>query len=329
MGIEDLRQIDAWTEYWQTGMSGSCVGGPGLESIITPVWNDFIDLLPRNARVLDLATGNGIVARICEARARLKELEISIDAVDAAAIDPRRHLQNLEHMPQSIQFHAGVRLESLPFEDEQFAGIVSQFGFEYAPRDAASAEAVRVLRPGGRIRLIIHSRDGVISRDISMRLQRLRAAFGEDGIPGIVMRLACNTAVSNHDISNSDSQKLRLAAARLSTLAVEAPADDSALFYSREFLHVWQRRERYHPADLRRSLEAGWKTARYMALRQEQMLKVACSITDMEALANRFRAAGLEIDGISKLKNSQGDNQIAWLCDAHKPGAKVPPLPDL
>lgn len=317
MDTEDLRLIDAWTEYWRTGMSGSCVGGPGLDSCITPVWNDFIDLLPRNARVLDLATGNGIVARICAARSRLKELGISIDAVDAAAIDPRRHLQNLEHMPQSIQFHSGVHLESLPFKNEQFTGVVSQFGFEYAPRDAASAEAARVLRPGGRIRLIIHSRDGVISRDISMRLQRLRAALGEDGIPGIVMRLARNTAKSN-----GDSRKLSLAADRLSFQASEAPEDDSAIFYSREFLHVWQRRGRYHPVDLLRSLEAGWKNASNMALRQEQMLKVACSATDMDGLANLFSAAGLEVDGVSKLKNSQGDNQIAWLCDAHKPGGK-------
>jgi ubiquinone/menaquinone biosynthesis C-methylase UbiE len=317
MGIEERTLIDAWTEYWRTGMSGSCVGGPGLESIITPVWNDFVDLLPRNARVLDLATGNGIVARICAARARLNELGISIDAVDAAAIDPKWHLQNLEHKLQSIQFHAGVRLESLPFEDEQFTGIVSQFGFEYAPRDAASAETIRVLRPGGRIRLIMHSREGVISRDISMRLQRLQEALGEDGIPGIVMRLARNTA-----ISNSDSRKLRLAVDRLSTQALEAPADDSALFYSREFLHVWQRRERYHPADLRRSLEAGWNTARNMVLRQEQMLEVACSATDMEALANGFRTAGLEVDQISKIIDHQRENQIAWLCDAHKPGGE-------
>jgi hypothetical protein len=108
----------------------------------------------------------------------------------------------------------------------------------------------------------------------------------------------------------------------LSTQALEAPADDSALFYSREFLHVWQRRERYHPADLRRSLEAGWNTARNMVLRQEQMLEVACSATDMEALANGFRTAGLEVDQISKIIDHQRENQIAWLCDAHKPGGE-------
>jgi SAM-dependent methyltransferase len=53
---------------------------------------------------------------------------------------------------------AGVQLEwveadaeNLPFEDESFDIVLSTFGIMFAPRhEVAAAEAVRVLRPGGR-----------------------------------------------------------------------------------------------------------------------------------------------------------------------------------
>jgi SAM-dependent methyltransferase len=53
--------------------------------------------------------------------------------------------------------------ENLPFEDESFDIVLSTFGIMFAPRhEVAAAEAVRVLRPGGRFGFCCWKPDGRI-----------------------------------------------------------------------------------------------------------------------------------------------------------------------
>ena len=47
-------------------------------------------------------------------------------------------------------------MEELPFADQRFGAVVSQFGFEYSRRDPAAGEIARVLRPGGAMSLLVH-----------------------------------------------------------------------------------------------------------------------------------------------------------------------------
>jgi hypothetical protein len=91
------------------------------------------------------------------------------------------------------------------------------------------------------------------------------------------------------------------------------------LYYSREFLQLWNRRDRYWPADLRRSIEEGWTNANGVAIRQAQMLRVARSSEDMKRISTRFSDAGLVVDRLRELRDERRSMQIAWLLDAHKP----------
>jgi len=319
MTRDNAHSIDSWTAYWRTGTGASCFEGPELEVRLTQVWNDYVDALPNDARILDLATGNGAVARSCAARARARDIGLHIAAVDAAEIDPPKCVPDPEQLFRHVRFSGGVRLEALPFADGEFDGVVSQFGFEYANEEQAAAEAARVLAPGGRVRLIIHARDGAVARDIGRRLERLRSVLAENGPMSLVLTLARAAEAGDAATLGSKSGHLAAAAELVRRLEHNPPPDDSALFYSKEFLSLWAQRSRYWPADLRRSVEQGWTNATGVATRQEQMLHAARSEDDIGRIGERFTEAGLTLDAVGQIRDDRRGVQIAWMVSAIKP----------
>jgi ubiquinone/menaquinone biosynthesis C-methylase UbiE len=311
--------IDAWTAYWRDGRTASCFESADLEVRLTHLWQQYVDSLPPDARILDLATGNGTVARSCVARARARGIALQVEAVDAAQIDPHATVPDPQQLARDIRFRGGTVLEALPFNDASFDGVVSQFGFEYADEPQAAAEAARVLAPGGRMRFVLHAQDGAVSRDIKLRLQRLRSVLADTGAVTLVLRLARAAEAGDSVAVKSLSAHLAAASDQLRQLGERPPPDDSALFYSREFLQVWALRNRYRPADLRRSVENGWRNANGVAIRQEQMLRAARSQEDIASISERFTTAGLIVNPAIAIQDERRGVRMAWLLDAHKP----------
>jgi SAM-dependent methyltransferase len=319
MADENSQPRDAWTVYWRAGRSASCFEGSDLEVRLTQLWDEFVDRLPTGARVLDLATGNGTVARSCAARARARNLSLRIDAVDAAAIDPPACVADADDLLRDVQFHANTRLEALPFPDGVFHGIVSQFGFEYADEEPAAAEAVRCMAPGGRMRLVLHARDGAVRRDIGRRLERLKSVLDANGAVSLVLTLARAAEAGDSATLRRESGRLPGAAEQVRRLARRPPPDDAALFYAAETLQLWAQRASYWPADLRRSVEDGWNNAMGVAMRQEQMQQAARSAEQIARIGARFTASGLTVDATRPIRDDRRGVQIAWMIDAHKP----------
>jgi ubiquinone/menaquinone biosynthesis C-methylase UbiE len=313
--------IDAWSAYWRSGQVTSCCGGSGSEHLLTRTWHEFTDAFADGARLLDLATGNGTVAATCAARMRMRGARLQIDAVDAARIDPARHVADPDGHLSAIRFHGGVTLEALPFADASFDALVSQFGFEYADPERAAVEAVRVLAPGGRLRFCIHATDGAVSSDIERRLERLRSVLAADGAVTLLLELARAAEARNRSKLGELTPRLSAAMQSVQRLRERPPADDAALFYAGEFLQLWEKRNRFDPSDLRRSFEDGWNNARGVALRQQEMLRVACSEAQIAALADRFRAMGMNVDAPRELRDDVRGIRVAWLLDARKPQA--------
>lgn len=171
----------AWSAYWATGGLHSCVGSfdGNYSGAIGDFWRGvFTDLPEGPLRALDLATGNGALPRLLfEHRGGQPGLEV--DAVDLARLaptwlDPDRHA--------GLRFHAGVAMEKLPFADASFDLAASQYGFEYASRDAALAEALRVLKPGGRLALVMHHADSVLVRVGRSELHNQALLLAPDGL---------------------------------------------------------------------------------------------------------------------------------------------------
>lgn len=319
MNYVDAQSQDAWSAFWRAGSGASCFDDCGLDLSLHQVWNELVDKLSPDARVLDLATGNGAVAMLCAKRAQERGIPLVIDAVDAARIDPPSYISDPEHLFQRVRFQGGVKLEKLPFGDETFLGMVSQFGFEYADEKAAIQEAARVLAPGGHLRFIIHAKRGVVSRDIRHRVARLHSVLEENGPVSLVLALARAAESGDIETLKRKTPHLRKAKKLVKKLAENPPNDDSALFYSTEFLQLWSQRQRYRPIDLRVSLEDGWKNIVGVTQRQKQMLLAARSCKNIGRISDRFTKAGLVLEAIRPVCQSNGNTQIAWQMDMSKP----------
>lgn len=318
MSFVSNPSVNPWTSLWQAGLGSSCIDGSETELHLTRLWNEHVDTLPNEARMLDLATGNGTVALICAARAAENTNQLEIDAVDAAEIDPVKYQPDLEQLLKGISFHGNTRLEALPFRDGIFNSVVSQFGFEYACETRAAAEVARVLTPSGHLCLIIHAKAGVVARDIDLRLVRMHDVLAENGPVSLVLELV--RAYEAGDVSTVESKSQHLPAAMdlIESFRLQPLGNDSALYYGYESLLLWSHRKRYQPEGLRLSIEDAWTKINDMAIRQELMLSAVRDRKDLERLQQQFSRFGLVPDKLEEVRDKH-NVQIAWRLNASKP----------
>jgi ubiquinone/menaquinone biosynthesis C-methylase UbiE len=104
--------------------------------------------IKRGDRVLDVACGTGALALAALERVGPEGAVIGLDPNPDMLSVARRNSAR-------IDWQEG-RAESLPFPDQHFDAVVSQFGFMFfEDRARALREMMRVLRPGGRLAVAV------------------------------------------------------------------------------------------------------------------------------------------------------------------------------
>ena len=99
-------------------------------------------------RVLDVACGTGVLARAVAERVGPTGAVVGLDLNDGM-------LAVAQRKAPAIEWRQG-RAEALPFDDDSFDKVVSQFGLMFfEDRRAALQEMIRVLRPGGRLAVAV------------------------------------------------------------------------------------------------------------------------------------------------------------------------------
>lgn len=142
-------------EEWQ-------VGGDAAElyeryhvpAIVGPWAADLVALAaPQSGdRVLDIACGTGVVARLAAEHAGAAGRVLGLD-LNAGMIAVARSIPPSPGAP--TEWHEGSAL-ALPFPDGSFDLVLCQQGLQFFPdRPAALREMHRVLRPGGRLALSV------------------------------------------------------------------------------------------------------------------------------------------------------------------------------
>jgi ubiquinone/menaquinone biosynthesis C-methylase UbiE len=140
-------------EAWQVAGSAAELYQRHLVPTIASLWAaDLIDrAAPRpGERVLDVACGTGVVARLAAERmgsGRVVGLDINAGMLAVA--------RSLPPDAQPIEWQEGSAL-ALPFSDDAFDLILCQFGLQFFPdKPAALGEMRRVLAPSGRVALSV------------------------------------------------------------------------------------------------------------------------------------------------------------------------------
>lgn len=104
--------------------------------------------IQQGRRVLDVACGTGILAREVSKRVG--------STGHVAGVDPGPGMIAVaRQLAPTVEWHEGVA-ESLPFPDQSFDAVVSQFGLMFfTDRYQALCEVLRVLVPGGRLAIAV------------------------------------------------------------------------------------------------------------------------------------------------------------------------------
>lgn len=99
-------------------------------------------------RVLDVACGTGVLAREAAKRVGAKGFVAGLDPAPGMLVVAQRHAPSVEWQEGSA--------ESMPYADQRFDAVVSQFGLMFfADRLQALCEMRRVLVPGGRLAVAV------------------------------------------------------------------------------------------------------------------------------------------------------------------------------
>lgn len=284
----------AWSNYWARGPLHSCIGSfdANYSGAIGRFWDQHIASMAPGDRVLDLATGNGALPlRIWERHGSAPGLRV--DAVDLAELAPPWY--RLDTHP-GITFHSGVAMEDLPFADDSYDWILSQFGLEYARRPESLDECLRVLAPEGRLAFVMHHAESVlvsVGRGELASFERLLAPDGLlDAACGVCPWIA--QARKGGDLSgNADARRARerynAAMSGLSASIAESPVPDT-LIESRQWIHALL--SGAHGVDVAmqlRALEDHRDTLRASALRTAEMIEHALDAEQIEDIARHLR----------------------------------------
>jgi len=142
-----------WSVYWSQNKLHSFVisGNENQASPVDDLWQSFAKNLDLNAKLLDLATGNGAVpAAIIRVRP-----DILIQAVDKADIAPLTYLTNTREL-EPVVFYPNTDIASLPFPEREFDVLTSQFGIEYSNLFEITESVIKLLKANGKYQFLIH-----------------------------------------------------------------------------------------------------------------------------------------------------------------------------
>lgn len=164
--------MSGWDSYWQdTGADVALTGPGGQAPQITAFWEAALAGLAAESVCLDIASGSGAVIQCAkdiygDAMPKFSAQDLSAEAI--------------EQLKQRFPGVTGIVSDAaaIPCPDAGFDLVTSQFGLEYAGREAFT-EAARLVKPGGRLALLVHCRPGMIHSECTASLaviDKLRAA---------------------------------------------------------------------------------------------------------------------------------------------------------
>jgi len=181
---------------------------PALFQQWSPRVLDAADVQPGD-RVLDVACGTGILAREATRRVGASGAVVGLDLAEGM-------LSVAEQLAPEIDWQQGSA-EALPFPDESFDAVVSQFGLMFfADRVKALREMLRVLVSGGRLAIAVWdslSRIPAVAKEVAV-LERVAGSEAADalrapfvlGDPVALRKLAEDAGIASIDTSTHEGE---------------------------------------------------------------------------------------------------------------------------
>lgn len=320
-GTQALSQ-EQWENQYRGGRIATCPTAPdgGYDLEVREAWIEFFSMLPDGACILDVGTGNGVVALIAAETASARRRSWTIHATDLAQIDPPRYVPDGERRLAGIAFHAGVATEHLPFEAESFDAVSGHYALEYTDTAAALAEIRRVLKSGGDAQFILHSADSVLVQNARQSLREADLVLVQTKVFRRLHRLVTMNQIVP-DTTQRATDELRAAIHVLKQALLQARQAGAGGVFNVALDAVQKlltARKQMQPQAVGLEVDRAEGELRASVRRLNDLLAHARTQTDMQNIEQEATSAGFTLIERMPLYHG-GNNLVGWQLLMHRP----------
>ena len=314
-----------WDAYWRN--AGSTAekkdGGPqdeALERFWLKFFTQIYPALHTGTRLLDIACGNGAVVRFARVAAEpVENSGLNIYGLDVSASAIRLMCKRY---PGTFGIAAEAAL--LPFQNDAFDLVMSQFGVEYAGPDAFN-EVARIIKPGGIFAAVLHLRDGAIYRECTANLEAINGMRRSNLLSSFEGLFRAAQAVQRglggkEMFHNADKVFAGAVAASENVLQHWGKgAADGMLFriYS-DIAHMYRRFRNYDPDEVVNWISLMSNDLDTFAGRMSSMLKAALDAPAVDRLIAQLTSGGFTVQTHEILHMGRLSVPAAWTVVAQK-----------
>ncbi len=315
------ERANPWHAYWR---------GQATEQVLPPnhpgagaldsFWTALLDarLVRGHARdVVDLASGGGEVAERVQRAAAGSGITLNLVCVDIAEAALQRLAARL---PGARTLVANVSTPPLPEQSQDL--VVSQFGIEYAGREAFVA-AGRLVRPGGALAAVVHHAGSGIHRECVDNESAAEAIIDAALLPAMheyFERLGA-PGVTGPQRESSERRVRRAARSLEQVVRARGASGAGGALVSRLFkdcAQLFGRAEHYEPAEVLAWTDGMMAEVYAYRDRMRSMQSAALDGPAVEALADALRAGDMTVVRAEAMVTASGD-PVAWILEAERP----------
>lgn len=313
---------NAWSNYWTNDFLTTFVDheDENYSGQIKKYWNSVFSELQTEQAVVDLAAGNGALLALAKEYFSDKNSQVALAAIDIADLSNSTFYREND----DIEVLDKTDLRSIPLSENCKDLCISQFGFEYSDTSESCKEVARILKPEGRLHLIMHHASSYISLHSRSAIEQIRLCSNSGLIEKsekLLRRLQKLKKSHRNPLEDSKATEFRehfnKMAARLVQYGEKLPDADHIKYFLNELGNLFAVKSKDLTLD--RKLMIIRKLvidSQNYQLRMASMLEASMDQEQANQLKQKINDAGLTVTSLKTLKSDEQDH--AWILEAIK-----------
>jgi len=316
----NLQASNSWDTYWQGISKGGALNSDGISHpAIREFWISLFEGAKQDyvhPKVLDVASGNGAVVEFALAVLSSEKSEIvALDASAAAIASINKRLPAVKGIVSDAC--------SIPIETASFDMVSSQFGLEYAGRNAI-VEAARLVAKSGQLAVLLHIHNGSIYKECQQSFEAIKRLRKCQFIPLTTSMFDAGFKAVQGIKSESYSKAAKEYAPAVRELEAIMKAYGrgvasntiSGLYADVRQMH--QRIQRYDPVDVFNWLKKMDSEIDAYSDRMSSMLKASVNESDFRQINSELVSLDFSIESAKMFFVPELELPLAWALVARK-----------
>ncbi len=315
--------VEHWDAFWQAREKALGQEDAGARDRAPALyWESFFrEAFERNPkpRLIDVACGNGAVTATAVAAAQDTGANVDIHCLDysMAAVDELR-----KRFPEVEGVACDAR--GIPYLDGEFDIVVSQFGIEYAGREAF-VEAARLVAAGGTLTALVHLADGAINKEcadnlavaVALRESQLMSLARDAFTAGFALIAG---KIGDAEFQEFDKQLAPAVEVAKQILKDQGPLAAGGLLASlyRDIGHMYTRMQNYVPNEVFAWIDGMSDELVSYEGRMASMTRCALDESGIQEIAVTIGLAGFTVQTPEILSLVESGEPAAWILTARK-----------